>query len=76
MSTDPTAVVAVPSRKLGKFSRLMRLVWSVIDPRAWLHLVKLVNYYNYTHVAQLRRITLGASPSISPDVSLSYSERI
>jgi acetyltransferase-like isoleucine patch superfamily enzyme len=54
----------------------MRLVWSVIDPRAWLHLVKLVNYYNYTHVAQLRLITLGASPSISPDVSLSYSERI
>ena len=76
MPADPINSVAVPSKKLAKFSRLMRLVWSLIDPRAWLHLFKLVNYYNYTHVAQRRLITLGRSPSISPDVSLSNAERI
>jgi acetyltransferase-like isoleucine patch superfamily enzyme len=63
--------VALTSRQ-----RFARLVGGVLDPRAWLHLFKLVNYYNYSHVAPLRRIRLGGDPAISPDVSFANPERI
>ncbi|KPF93998.1 transferase [Novosphingobium sp. AAP83] len=56
--------------------RLVRLLASTFDPRAWAHLFKLVNYYNYSHVTPLRQISLGVSPSISPDVVFSNPDRI
>lgn len=63
-------------KSLGRGGRLFRLLASTLDPRAWLHLVKIVNYYNYSHVAPLREIALGASPSISPDTVFSNPARI
>lgn len=66
----------VHKKSLSRPQRLARLVFSLIDPRAWLHLVKIVNYYNYSHVAPLRTIVLGTRPSISPDVVFSNAERI
>lgn len=67
-----------PARKprLNKAARALRLVGSLLDPRAWLHLVKLVNYYNYSHVAPMRQVTFGAKPNVSPDVVFSNPERI
>ncbi|XUU61077.1 acyltransferase [Erythrobacter sp. HA6-11] len=56
--------------------RFLRLVGSMVDPRAWLHLFKLVNYYNYSHVAPLRRMAKGPSCRISPDVNISNPERV
>ncbi len=61
---------------MGKGGKGLRLLASVLDPRAWLHLLKLVNFYNYTHVAPMRRMSIGMSPSISPDASFSHGERI
>ncbi|MFM2371326.1 MAG: hypothetical protein RIS85_1055 [Pseudomonadota bacterium] len=61
---------------LGRGGRLVRLLTSMFDPRAWLHLVKIVNYYNYSHVAPLREISFGASPSVSPDAVFSNPARI
>jgi acetyltransferase-like isoleucine patch superfamily enzyme len=61
---------------LSRRQRLARLVGGVLDPRAWLHLLRMVNYYNYSHVAPLRRIRLGRDPAISPDVSFANPERI
>lgn len=67
-----------PARKhaLGKSGKLRRLLGGMLDPRAWLHLVKIVNFYNYTHVQPLRVMRIGADPSISPDASFSHGERI
>lgn len=70
-----------PAQKelLARPRRFLRLLWSVIDPRAWAHLVKLVNYYNYTHVQPMRKITLGpygATGGIAPNVSFTNPERI
>lgn len=62
--------------RLSRRQRLWRLLSGVLDPRAWAHLIKLVNYYNHTHVTPLRRVTLGPTPSISPTASFSYPERI
>ena len=49
---------------------------SALDPRAYLHLLKMVNYYNYTHVVPRRKIRCGPGASISPDVSFANPERI
>lgn len=57
-------------------SRLLRLLMATFDPRAWAHLVKLVNYYNYSHVAPLRKVRFGSQRNVSPDVVFSNPERI
>lgn len=48
----------------------------MLDPRAWFHLLRIVNYYNHSHVMPLRRICLGQSPNISPDAVFANAERI
>ena len=75
MDTDGR-VPPAHKQRLSRSSRLLRLAKSTLDPRAWLHLVKIVNYYNHTHVAPLRKVSLGADASISPDAVFSYPERI
>lgn len=57
-------------------ARGLRLVASMLDPRAWVHLIKIVNYYNYSHVTPKRRIRFGSNPRVSPDVVFSNPERI
>jgi acetyltransferase-like isoleucine patch superfamily enzyme len=48
----------------------------VIDPRAWAHLIKLVNYYNYAHVRPRREMTTGPGCGISPTATFAYGRRI
>ncbi|ALG91976.1 MAG: acyltransferase [Confluentimicrobium sp.] len=63
-------------KRLSTAQRLLRLIGSVIDPRAYLHALKLINYYNYSHVAPLRRMKLGSGARISPNAVFSNPERI
>jgi acetyltransferase-like isoleucine patch superfamily enzyme len=63
-------------QRLNRVQRGLRALASTLDPRAWLHLVKLVNYYNYSHVAPKRRVRFGAAAQVSPDVVFSNPERI
>jgi acetyltransferase-like isoleucine patch superfamily enzyme len=67
---------AVPKPFVGKSRRLARVVLAVFDPRAWLHLVKIINYHNYSHVVPLRKIRMGKPLGISPDVNFSQPENI
>ena len=57
-------------------ARFWRLVKSVLDPRAYIHMLKLLNFYNYSHVAPLRRIERGTHVHISPSVWFAEPERI
>ncbi|MGO9609450.1 MAG: acyltransferase [Verrucomicrobiia bacterium] len=57
-------------------ARALRGFLAAIDPRAYLHLLRMVNYYNYTHVKPRRRIKCGSGAAISPDVSFANPERI
>jgi len=66
----------VRKQSLGQSKRLSRLLTSIIDPRAWLHLFKLVNYYNYSHVSPKRQISVGNGSRISPDVNFSNGNNI
>lgn len=72
----PVAETGAHKQRLGRTARLLRLLKGTFDPRAWAHLFKLVNYYNYSHVVPLRKIRFGSQPSISPDVVFSNPERI
>lgn len=49
---------------------------SILDPRAYLHGLRLLHYWNYAHVAQRRKLQLGHGVELSPNVSLRNGERI
>lgn len=70
--------VSVPVHKLrlSKQQRLLRLMLGVIDPRAWAHMLKVANQYNYSHVAPLRAFRYGPGAEISPNAILSNSQNI
>lgn len=57
-------------------SRLVRFLRSVLDPRPYVHLGRLLHYYNYSRVSQRRRVRLGAGVAIAPNVSFRNGERI
>lgn len=61
---------------LSKRQRLFRLMRSSLSPRAWLHLIKIVNYYNYSHVQPMQKLRIGSGYRISPDVNFSSAENI
>ncbi|SFG82773.1 Acetyltransferase (isoleucine patch superfamily) [Palleronia marisminoris] len=56
----------VHKRRLSRRRRLVRLITGALDPRAWGHLLKVVNYYNYSHVAELRAAMVDPTANISP----------
>jgi acetyltransferase-like isoleucine patch superfamily enzyme len=55
---------------------IRRALLSVLDPRPWLHLLRLVHFYNYSHVSQVRRARIGPGAKLAPNVSLRSGERI
>lgn len=59
-----------PGAALADFAR------SVLDPRAWIGLLRLVHHYNYTHVRERRELAMGEGVRLSPTVSLAKAERI
>lgn len=66
--SDPTGG-PVRKKTLSKPARALRLLLGLFDPRAWAHAVKIVNYYNYSHVQPLRQVTLGPGAAISPNAA-------
>lgn len=60
----------------ARSQRGVRLLASIFDPRAWLHLFKIVNFYNYSHVAPLRKVTFSGARNVSPDAVFQNPERI
>lgn len=67
-----------PSHKarLSRMQRFVRLIGAALDPRAWAHALKLVNYYNYSHVKPLRDVQRGPGCAISPNASFANGARV
>jgi acetyltransferase-like isoleucine patch superfamily enzyme len=63
-------------KTLSKPARALRLIGAALDPRAYLHMFKMLNYYNYSHVTPRRLMTSGAGVKISPDASFANPEQI
>ncbi len=58
------------------FFKLFNALGSLVDPRNYCHLLRLVHYYSYTHVRPRRRLVLGEGSALAPNVSLLNAERI
>lgn len=63
-------------KKQGLLDRLRRGALSALDPRALLHGLRILHYYNYTHVAPLRQIRRGSRCRIAPNASFANPGRI
>jgi acetyltransferase-like isoleucine patch superfamily enzyme len=49
---------------------------SLLDLPVWLHGLRILHYYGYSHVREKRKMTIGADPTFAPNVSISNGERI
>ena len=58
---------------MRRFASALR---SALDPRPYLHLLRLVHYYNYAHVRQIREAAIGVGAAVAPNVSLRNGSRV
>jgi acetyltransferase-like isoleucine patch superfamily enzyme len=56
--------------------KFLGLLYSVLDPRTYVHVVRLLHYYNYSHVRERRKLTRGPSVGFPPNISMTNGERI
>jgi acetyltransferase-like isoleucine patch superfamily enzyme len=63
-------------RAHAMLTRVMRLVRSILDPRPYLHVFRLLHYWNYAHVAPRRKARIGRGVWLAPNVSFRNGERI
>jgi acetyltransferase-like isoleucine patch superfamily enzyme len=66
-------VSELPPRKK---SRALAFGVSLVDPRAWFQVLRMVHYYNYSHVRPRRLADIGPGVRMAPNVSLANGERI
>lgn len=60
----------------SKVRRLVGAVLSLLDPRAYAHLFRMMHYYNYGHVQPRRELSIGTSSRMAPNVSFRNGSRI
>lgn len=60
----------------SRLSKAVDAAWSIIDPRTWLHVLRMVNYCGYSHVRERRKLHVGKGTGIAPNVSFRNGERI
>ena len=70
------SVPPVHKVRRSRTSRFLRLIGACLDPRAWAHVIKIVNYYNYTHVRELRKARLHKTANISPNTGFANAQNI
>lgn len=57
-------------------NQLALAVRRLVDPRTWVHVLRLVNLHVYTHVEQRRLLDVGPDLHMAPSVSLCNASRI
>jgi len=57
-------------------SKLAGFLLSLCDPRSYLHGLRLLHYFNYSHVRERGRMQIGAGTGLSPNASLRNGSRI
>lgn len=55
---------------------LWRAVGSFLDPRTYFQVIRLLHFYNYTHVRPRAELTMGEGARLAPNVSLRNGSRI
>lgn len=62
--------------RLSRRQRLTRLLASVLDPRAYFHGLRVLNFYNALHVVPRREVEMGTGVQISPTVTFTHGSLI
>lgn len=57
-------------------SRSLGLLVSLLDPRCYLHALRMLHYFGYSHVRERRRIRTGPGTRMAPNASFRNGERI
>ncbi len=57
-------------------NRYLHLLSSLVDPGAWLHMLRVLHYYRYSHVRERRDLKMGEGTGIAPNVSFRNGRRI
>lgn len=60
----------------NRLQRLFRLIFAVLDPRAWAHFVKIMNYHNYMHVKEIRKAQVSRSANIAPNAGFANGQNV
>jgi acetyltransferase-like isoleucine patch superfamily enzyme len=76
MSSKALPVKTGRSSLRSGWGRRLRFVRSLLDPRSYLHLFKLIHFFHYTHVGEVRKLTCGKGVRFAPNVSFANAERI
>ena len=74
-TTAPASATGRSTLRHGR-ARQRRFLRSVLDPRSWLHGLRLLHYFHYTHVGQVGKLTVGPGVRYAPNVSFANAERI
>lgn len=61
---------------MARLSKILGAAWSILDPRSYLHVLRLIHYSGYSHVRERRKIARGPDSGIAPNVSFRNGERI
>jgi acetyltransferase-like isoleucine patch superfamily enzyme/glycosyltransferase involved in cell wall biosynthesis len=61
---------------VGMVGKMANGAKSMLDPMTWLHSLRILHYYNYSHVRPKRKITMGTDQVFAPNVSIANGERI
>jgi len=56
--------------------KLAGFLRSLLDPRVFLHALRVAHFYGYSYVRQVRLVTAGANLSLAPNISFRNAERI
>ncbi len=56
--------------------KLISAARSLLDPAIYLHALRLLHFYGYSHVGERRKMHVGKRSGIAPNVSLRNGERI
>ncbi|WP_242605562.1 acyltransferase [Frankia sp. Cppng1_Ct_nod] len=57
-------------------ARRINALKSVLDPRPYAHMFRILHFYAYSHTRQKVRLTLGSGVRLAPNVSIRNGERI
>ena len=60
----------------SRISKFLNFAGSILDPRSYLHVLRMIHYSGYSHVRERGKLTLGKGTGIAPNVSLRNGERI
>jgi acetyltransferase-like isoleucine patch superfamily enzyme len=57
-------------------NRLVRVIRSFAGPSTWLHPLRMLHFYGYSHVLPRRLMTMGPGTRMAPNTSIRNGERI